>query len=221
MRRMQRLILVRHGQSEWNREGRLQGYEDSDLSELGRDQAARLCGRLEREVIDAAYSSTATRALDTGRIAMGHRLPIETLDELREVNLGVWEGREAAEVKKSYPEQADLWFRTPSKVRIEGGEPLRSFRQRVTRAISRIHRLHEAESVIVFSHGGVICAYLTSLLGLKLDDLWRFKILNGSVSVIIWPNGSPRIELLNDTSHLDGISGAPGVSGATRRPGRR
>lgn len=204
---MQRLIFVRHGQSEWNRAGRLQGYEDSDLSDLGRDQAARLRDRLEREVIDAAYSSTATRALDTGRIAIGHRLPIETLDTLREVNLGVWEGREAAEVKKRYPEQADLWFRAPSKVRIEGGEPLRSFRQRVTKAISRIRRQHETESVIVFSHGGVICAYLTSLLGLKLDDLWRFKILNGSVSVVIWPNGSPRIELLNDTSHLDAISG--------------
>jgi broad specificity phosphatase PhoE len=79
----------------------------------------------------------------------------------------------------------------------------------VTRAISRIRSEHEAESVIVFSHGGVICAYLTSLLGLRLDDLWRFKILNGSVSVVIWPNGSPRIELLNDTSHLDGISGNP------------
>jgi broad specificity phosphatase PhoE len=203
---MQRLILIRHGQSEWNREGRLQGYEDSDLSVRGREQSRCLRERLEREVIDAAYSSTATRALETGRIAVGHRLPIETLDSLREVNLGVWEGRPAAEVKKRYPEQAELWFRAPSKVRIDGGEPLRSFRQRVTRAISRIRRQHETESIVVFSHGGVICAYLTSVLKLKLDDLWRFKILNGSVSAVIFPNGSPRIELLNDTSHLDGLA---------------
>ncbi len=200
---MQRLLLVRHGQSEWNRVGRLQGYEDSELSDLGREQADRLRHRLEREVIDAAYASTATRALETGRIAVGHRLEIEALDALREVNLGIWEGREAAEIKKRYPGEVELWFRAPSRVRIEGGEPLQSFRRRVMRAMSRIHRRHEAESVIVFAHGGVICAYLTSLLGLRLDDLWRFKILNGSISAVIFPNGSPRIELLNDTSHLN------------------
>jgi broad specificity phosphatase PhoE len=203
------MLLVRHGQSQWNREGRLQGYEDSDLSDLGREQSRRLRKRLAREVIDAAYSSTATRAFETGRIAVGHRLSIEPLDTLREVHLGVWEGRKAAEVKKRFPEQAELWFRAPSRVRIEGGEPLRSFRQRVTRALSRIRRRHESESVIVFAHGGVICAYLTSLLKLKLDDLWRFKILNGSVSVVIFPNGDPRIELLNDTSHLDGAISPP------------
>jgi len=184
---VQRLILIRHGQSEWNREGRLQGYEDSDLSELGREQSVRLRKRLEREVIDAAYSSTATRALETGRIAVGHRLSIEPVEAFREVNLGIWEGREAAEIKKRYPQEAELWFQSPSKVRIEGGEPLRSFRRRVTRAMSRIRGRHETESVIVFAHGGVICAYLTSLLGLKLDDLWRFKILNGSGSVVIFP----------------------------------
>ena len=202
---MQRLLLVRHGQSEWNRQGRLQGYEDSDLSPLGRDQAQRLRRRLEPEIIDAAYSSTATRALETGRIAVGHRMPIDALDALREVHLGVWEGREAAEIKRRFAADVDLWFRAPSKVRIEGGEPLRSFRCRVARAMTRIRRRHETENVVVFAHGGVICAYLTSLLGLKLDDLWRFKILNGSVSAVIFPDGMPRIELLNDTSHLNGI----------------
>jgi broad specificity phosphatase PhoE len=203
---MQRLILIRHGESESNRDGRIQGCRDSRLSDLGRVQARRLRVRLDLEKIDVVYSSTAFRAVETGRIAVGHRLPIEALDALREVNLGVWEGKKAAEVKKHWPVEADLWFRKPSQVRIQGAEPLRSFRRRVTRAITRIRDRHQDQSVIVFAHGGVICAYLTSLLGLKLDDLWRFKILNGSVSVVIFANGSPRIELLNDTSHLDGVS---------------
>ncbi|UCH84677.1 MAG: histidine phosphatase family protein [Candidatus Latescibacterota bacterium] len=205
---MQRLILIRHGETDSNRDGRIQGFRDSRLSELGREQAERLRVRLDHERIDVVYSSPATRAVETGHIAVGHRFVIETREALREINLGVWEGAKVSELKRRLPSETDLWFRKPSRVRIEGAEPLRSFRQRVTRALSHIRRSHETESIIVFAHGGVICAYLTSLLGLKLDDLWRFKILNGSVSAVVFPNGDPRIELLNDTSHLSDAFGS-------------
>ena len=201
---MQRLILIRHGESEWNRDGRIQGFLDCDLSDLGQEQARRLKERLDLERIDVAYSSTATRAVDTARVAIGHRLEVDARPDLREINLGVWEGEFAAELKKKMPRETELWFRAPSKLRIEGAEPLRVFRRRVAGALESIRSRHRDESIAVFTHGGVICTYLTSLLGLKLDDLWRFKLRNASITRLIFPMGEPRIEVLNDVSHLDG-----------------
>jgi len=202
---MQRLILIRHGESEWNKEGRIQGYLDGGLSDLGREQAKRLKERLDLERIDFAYSSSAARAAETGRIALAHRMDVAPREALREVRLGVWEGVTATELRERQPDEMDLWFRKPSKVKIEGAEPLRSFRRRVTREIAWIRGQHDDEaSIAVIAHGGVICAYLTGVLGLKLDDLWRFKIRNGSITRLVFPMGEPRIEVLNDISHLDG-----------------
>ncbi len=201
---MQRILLIRHGESEWNRDGLIQGFRDCDLSDLGREQSARLRERLDLERIDVAYSSAATRATATGQIALGHRMPIVVLDDLREINLGEWEGEKAADLKRRLPEETEMWFRAPSKVRIPGAEPLRVFRRRVTREIEAIRNRHPDAGVVVFAHGGVICTYLTSLLGLKLDDLWRFKIRNGSITKVIFPMNAPRIEVLNDVSHLNG-----------------
>jgi broad specificity phosphatase PhoE len=202
---MKTLILVRHGQSEWNREGRIQGDTDCALSELGRRQAALLRGRLETERLDAAFASTATRALDTGRIALAHRFEIEAKDTLREINLGAWEGELVADLKRRFPRDTELWFTRPSRVAIDGAETLRSFRRRVTGELNGIlEAADEDASVVVFAHGGVICSYLTGLLQLRLDDLWRFKIQNASITKVIFPVSRPRIAVLNDTSHLDG-----------------
>jgi broad specificity phosphatase PhoE len=201
---MQRLLLIRHGESEWNREGIIQGFTDCDLSDLGREQAAKLRERLDTEQVSAAYSSTSTRAVDTARIAVSHRLQIETNPDLREINLGEWEGKSAVALKRQMPRETGAWFRTPSRVRIPGAETLRAFRRRTTRAIEGIRERHGDAGVLVFAHGGVICTYLTSLLGLKLDDMWRFKIHNASITKIIFPLNQPRIEALNDISHLNG-----------------
>jgi broad specificity phosphatase PhoE len=201
---MQRLLLIRHGESEWNREGIIQGFMDCDLSDLGREQAEKLRERLDMEKFAVAHSSTSTRAVDTARIAVGHRLQIKTHPDLREINLGEWEGQNAVELKRRLPRETDMWFRTPSRVRIPGAETLRGFRRRITRAIEGIREQHADQGVLIFAHGGVICTYLTSLLGLKLDDMWRFKIRNASITKVIFPMNRPRIEVLNDISHLDG-----------------
>lgn len=201
---MQRLLLIRHGESEFNREGRIQGFTDCDLSDLGNEQAERLKVRLDLEHIDAALCSTATRAADTARIALGHRFDVEARPDLREINLGVWEGRIAAELKKEMPVETKMWFHEPSKVRIEGAETLAKFRARVSTEMDSIREAHPEQGIAIVAHGGVICTYLTSLLGLALDDMWRFKIRNGSITKIIFPMNRPRIEVLNDISHLDG-----------------
>jgi broad specificity phosphatase PhoE len=201
---MQRLLLIRHGESEWNRDGLIQGFQDCDLSDLGREQSNRLRERLDLEKIDAAFSSTATRAIETSKIALGHRLSIDARPNLREINLGEWEGVQAAELKRRLPVETEMWFRTPSKVRIKGAETLRAFRTRITREMERVREQCPDDGLVIFTHGGVICTYLTSLLGLKLDDLWRFKIRNASITKVIFPMNEPRIEVLNDVSHLNG-----------------
>jgi len=201
---MQRLLLIRHGESEFNRDGRIQGFMDCDLSDLGREQAERLKDRLDLEHIDSALCSTATRAVDTARIALGHRFDVDARPDLREINLGVWEGRVATELREEMPLETKMWFHEPSKVRIEGAETLAAFRERVSTEIDNIRKAHAEKGIAIVAHGGVICTYLTSLLGLALDDMWRFKIRNGSITKIVFPTNKPLIEVLNDISHLDG-----------------
>ena len=140
---MQRLLLIRHGESEFNREGRIQGYLDCDLSELGLEQAARLQKRLDKEKLDVAFASTATRATETARIAVGHRLNVEPREGLREINLGVWEGEIAEDLKKRFPQETAMWFRRrplrpPPRTRLSV-ETIRGPRSALRCVISWIH----------------------------------------------------------------------------------
>jgi len=201
---MQVLYLIRHAETEYNREGRVQGHTDSPLSELGREQALRLRGRVAGIKLAAAVASPAKRAVDTARTALDGTIQLETYEGLREMNLGVWEEQLAADIRKAYPGEIKVWFDRPSRVRIEGAETMRSFRRRVTGAMNEIRDLHAGGTVAVFTHGGVIRIYLTALLGMKLDDVWRFKVDNCSLTRVLFPGNKPRIDLLGDVHHLDG-----------------
>lgn len=202
---MQVIHLIRHGETENNRRGHVQGWTESPLSELGREQARRVGDRLRARKIDAVLSSPLGRAVETARIALGEDVHVELRAGLREMNLGAWEGKSAAELRKNHPGDVAMWFDRPSALRIEGAETIRAFRGRVRRTMDGICNEFAGQSLAVFAHGGVICAWLTAILGMKLDDIWRFKIRNGSFTRVIFPAGTPRIELLGEVSHLDGV----------------
>jgi broad specificity phosphatase PhoE len=213
---MQVLYLIRHAETEYNREGRVQGFTDSALSELGRRQSRRLRERIRSIGIGAAACSPSSRASETARIALDRNLALEVFDGLREMHLGVWEGRVAADIRREYPEEVKLWFDRPSELRLEGGETLRGFRRRVSHTMDAIRERHPDGTVAIFTHGGVIRVYLTRLLGMKLDDVWRFRIHNTSLTRVLFPGNRPRIDLLGDVSHLDGMpvgtpAGQPGL----------
>jgi len=201
---MQVVYLIRHGETDFNRDGRIQGYTESSLSELGREQARRLGERLRGLGIERAFTSPLRRAVDTCRIALEGAVEWEAREGLREIHLGVWEGQQAATLRERYPEQVRLWFARPGAVRIDGAETIRAFRARVVRTMNDVRAANADGVLAVFAHGGVICAYLTSLLGMKLDDIWRFKIRNASLTRVLFPDGRPRIDLLGDIGHLDG-----------------
>lgn len=202
---MQVMYLIRHAETEYNREGRVQGFTDSPLSELGRQQSHRLRDRIRGIRINAAACSPSARATDTAKIALDGAVSFETYEGLREMNLGVWEGRVAADIRKEYPEEIKLWFDRPSRLRLEGGETIRSFRRRVVSTMDTIRALHPDTTIALFTHGGVIRIYLTGLLGMKLDDVWRFKIQNCSLTRVFFPGNKPRLDLLGDINHLDGV----------------
>lgn len=201
---MQILYFIRHAETGFNRQGRLQGHSESTLSRLGREQARRIGKRLDYVPFVAAYASPSKRTLQTARLALDGELEIRAREGLREIHLGKWEGEKAASLRRLYPREVNLWFHRPSAVRIPGAETVAQFRRRVVREMDRIRGAHSAGEVAVVTHGGVICAYLTAVLGMKLDDLWSFKIRNGSVTRVLFPQGRARIDLLGDIHHLDG-----------------
>jgi len=204
------LYLIRHAETGYNRDGRVQGHTDSTLSRLGIEQARRIEKRLDYVKFEAAYASPSKRTMHTARLALPN-VTIEPREGLREIRLGAWEGQKAEDLRKRYPREVERWFHSPMAVRIPGAETVGQFRRRVVREMNRIRKENPGGEIAVVTHAGVICAYLTSVLGMSLDDLWSFKIRNASVTRVLFPQGKARIDLLGDIHHLAGVfRDAPG-----------
>ena len=197
-----RLLLVRHGQSTWNAERRFQGATDIALSALGRAQAAALGQALGGYRVRAAYVSPYRRARDTAEIALVERaVPLSTMDELRELSLGDWEGCTVDEVRGREGDPYRAWLLAPHDCPPPNGEPLDAVYRRVQSAVERISAAHrDDEDVLVVAHGGVISVYACVLLGCSFNSLWRLRVDNASLTVV----KPPRLVSLNDTAHLTG-----------------
>ncbi len=205
-----KLYLVRHAESAWNAERKVQGTCPGILlSELGRQQARLLGNRLS--AIDAAvYCSDAERAVETARLALGNGRDMTLMQELRELSLGEWEGKSIEGLLAEKPSMIERWYREPTKVRVKGAEDLFSFRDRIIRTIEAIVKESEKGDIIIVTHGGVICVYLTHILGMDLDDLWSFSLPNASITTIVL-DFKPRLRSFGETAHL--MPGAPGSNG--------
>lgn len=206
-----KLYLVRHAESVWNAERKVQGTcRGILLSERGREQARLLGSRLRTIEAGAVYCSDAERAVETARLALGNGREIIFMEELRELSLGAWEGRSIAELLAEKPSLIERWYREPTKVRVSGAEDIFSFRDRIISAIESIS--DAGEDAIIVTHGGVICAYLTHILGMRLDDLWSFSLPNASITTILL-DFKPRLRSFGETvdpgssaASSDGIS---------------
>ena len=195
-----RLLLVRHGQTAWNADRRFQGGADVELSERGRAQAEALGRALHARTFAAVYSSPLRRAQETREIVVRDRgLPVTVLPDLSEFGLGRWEGRGVDEVIASEGEGYHRWLREPLDCPPPDGEPLTHVASRVCSAVDRIISAHpDGEEVLVVGHGGIIGVYCCHLLGLSLNALWRLRIDNASLTVVL----PPRLMCLNETAHL-------------------
>jgi broad specificity phosphatase PhoE len=207
-----KIYLVRHAESAWNSERRVQGTAlQVALSPMGRAQALLLGGRLRALPLEAVYSSDARRTLETARLALGEDFPVRISEEIRELSLGEWEGKLISDLRDEDPEKLEAWYRKPSTVRLERGEDLVRFRKRVVSFMDG-KAASGAGDVAVITHGGVICIYLTHILGMHLDDLWSFSLPNASITTVVL-DFKPRLRSFGDTSHLDasalGLDGMP------------
>jgi broad specificity phosphatase PhoE len=208
-----KIYLIRHAESAWNSERRVQGTcLQVPLSPTGRMQSRLLGLRLRRFPLRAVYSSDAERALETARCALGDGYRLTVSGEIRELSLGEWEGRLISDIRAETPDRLEAWYRSPSTVKLEGGEGLSVFRKRVASFMEKLIGVPEAGDVAVITHGGVICMYLTHLLHMPLDDLWSFSLPNASITTIVL-DFKPRLRSFGDTSHLDtsalGLDGMP------------
>ncbi|MGC2518656.1 MAG: histidine phosphatase family protein [Burkholderiales bacterium] len=202
------LILIRHGETEWNRAGRIQGYNaDSPLTETGHAQAHALAARLAREGVDALFSSDAGRTRQTvAPIAAATGLPVVFDAALRERNYGVFEGRTFAEIERDFPaEYEKLRSRDPHHA-ASGGESAARFRDRVTAALAAIAGRTAGRRIAVVTHGGVLGIMHRLAHGMPLYARRDYALHNASLNTFRYAAGRWTLESWGDVSHLPAAS---------------
>ncbi len=197
------LILVRHGETEWNRVGRCQGFSDVELNKNGREQINELAKSLKDKSISAVYSSDLIRALDTAKaIANYHNLGVEVDPDLREMNQGDLEGLTFVEIRERYASLLTNWVGNPEAVKLPGGESLKELQDRAWRAVERIYIKHQDQTVVAVSHNLTIITLLCRFKGIGLEEFRSFKLKAASKNVILFRNGHFNVNVLNDVTHL-------------------
>lgn len=173
-----RIFLLRHGETDWNLQGRCQGSTDIDLNERGKQQARDMAAYLSSERIDALYSSDLRRALQTAEIIkQSHGLAVRVDSDFRELNHGAFEGLTFSDIRASHADFLVQWRREPAQLVIPGGERLVDVGERAWKGMERIVRLHSRnETVAVVSHNFPILAILCRITGTPLDDYRSFRI---------------------------------------------
>lgn len=204
------LILVRHGETDWNRTGRCQGISDVVLNDNGRKQAFELGLCLKGEKISAVYSSDLARAISTAEeIARHHGLTVEIDSDLREMDQGDFEGLLFTEIRERYAEIMSEWRDNPETLRIPSGETLAEVRERALRAFERLSGRHDGETIVAVSHNLTITTLLCEFTGVGLSGFRSFGIQAASRSTLCLSGGKVVVVDLNDISHLSPVEALP------------
>ncbi|QLE56910.1 histidine phosphatase family protein [Nostoc sp. TCL26-01] len=207
-----RLLLVRHGETEWNRQTRFQGQIDVPLNDNGREQARKAGVFLQDVAIDFAVSSSMLRPKETAEIILGHhpQINLELQDGLREISHGLWEGKLEAEIEQEFPTELHQWRIAPAEVQMPEGENLQQVWERSVISWQNIVQTalaNQRQTGLIVAHDATNKTLLCHVLGLTPDNFWNFRQGNGAVSVIDYPsglNGVPVLQAMNITSHLSG-----------------
>ncbi len=200
-----RILLVRHGETDFNSRGRFQGRLDIPLNQVGLAQAEALGLALRKERFWAFYSSPLKRALETIRIIGLHHpgVPLHTEPDLMEMNLGDFDGMQGIQWASRYPEFLQAWKKEPARVRMPGGETLLEVQRRALGVITSIANRHQpGEKVLVCAHNFVILSILCHGLGIPLNSFREIGQANGSINRLCYDSGQLRVEQVDDRSHL-------------------
>ena len=198
------LLIVRHGETDWNAQGRIQGHTDIGLSVTGTEQARLLASRLASVPIDAAYCSDLKRASETAAIALGDQnIVLNKTPRLREYHKGSYEGMTLAEIQTQFPDDYPRYLEKGLDYAPTGGETTRGVSSRMAEIFGEIKSKHLNDTVLVVGHGGSLRAGMVSLLGMPLEGNWSFVFGNCSLTVVDTYADNAVLRLFNDNSHLD------------------
>ena len=197
------LIVIRHGETVWNREKRMQGTTDTPLSDVGRAQAQALGRRLASHGFAALYSSDLARARDTANAIAEHAKRNVVVDaRLRERRFGIFEGLTAGEILERYPEEHTGFVSRDPDYEVPGGESARAFTQRSLGCLSEIAERHRGQEVVVVSHGLVLDSLYRAAHGLDHGARRPVPLINASLNLFGHSSGAWRLVLWGDVSHL-------------------
>ena len=206
------IILARHGETDWNTEEVFRGRADVALNETGLKQASRLAEYLSGEKIDIVYSSPLQRAVKTAEaVALRHKLPVTTVENLNDMNFGEWQGLSRRDVNLKYPELYRDWLDTPEQVKVPGGESLEEVRSRAMPFLEdAVMRCGEGTIVLV-SHRVVHKVLICALLGLNNASFWSFRLDTAASTRFVFDGDRVVLVRHNDTSYLEPKKGPAAV----------
>jgi probable phosphoglycerate mutase len=200
---MAKLYITRHGQTEWNLEGRMQGQKDSKLTALGEQQGEWLGERLNNDEIDIIISSSSGRAVRTAEIIRGKRnIEIIPNDNLREIHLGQWEGQLHKDIEKYWLEEHRNFWKFPHLYKPLGGETFLQVLDRVSNEVEKIISKYEGKNVLIVTHAVVLKALITYLENKNLEDFWSGAFMHSTcLNIVEIKKESRDFILQGDISH--------------------
>lgn len=199
-----RLILVRHGETQWNRENRVLGHTEIELNEEGRKQAESVALALREEKVAAIYCSPLKRARETAEaIARFHQVGVEVDGAFKEMDAGELDGLTYEEMRDRYGDFLREWIRDASALRMPGGESLAQVQHRAWQGVEGIIDRHPEGVVIVVSHNFAILCIICKALGLDLSQFRRLRLNVASISILNFGGLGIQLDLFNDTCHLE------------------
>ncbi len=207
-----RLLLVRHGETDWNQQSRYQGQIDISLNENGKLQSEKVAEFIKNVSIDKAYSSSLLRAKETAEIILQQHqgIKLELNDGFKEIIHGFWEGKLETEIQQEFPGELQRWRETPEQFQMPAGENFQQVWQRTVEVYESIVKEALAEklnTVLIVAHGGTNQILLCHILGLSAEHFWNFRQSNCCLNVIDYPKGLdsfPVVQGINFTSYLTG-----------------
>lgn len=196
-----RIYLVRHGQVEGYKEKRYNGQANVQLTQLGKEESARVCDSLNDISLDAVYSSDLDRSRYCAElVAAAHDLSVSTCESLRELHFGDWEGRTWAELRESYPEDWQLRLQDLVNFQVPGGESFQDAADRIRPTIRDIITRHLGGAVVLVAHGGVNRVVLLDAIGASLGQAFSIEQDYGCLNIIdYFSDGNAVVKLLNGT----------------------
>ncbi|NPV08439.1 MAG: histidine phosphatase family protein [Anaerolineae bacterium] len=222
-----RLLLLRHGETDWNAAGRYQGSTDTTLSERGQAQARAAAAALSSETLDRILCSPLRRAQETAEAIAGSRpacgealspLSIETEPRLAEICFGDWEGLTHTDIARAYPEALRAWRTDPLTCAPPGGETLAQVAARVRQLLEELRHGPAGQSLLLVGHGGSLGVFLSLALGLPPERRWQLRLNHAALSELLLYSEGAILMRHNDTHHLTSL-GCPSRA-ARHRPER-